>query len=290
MEARRIAAARSTVRAAARAWRGHLTRLMRGMSAQEPKTVHGPRTVASPEIQDLTPGGRTLAVPAFDGYPYLVTLVMSDLYHLSILPGDVPVDRLRDIARRQTAANRLQACLVVGPRRAIYVRLDGSEEDSPIVTRGADPVTGRLRLCEEFPDTPESRARLASLRAFVWRHSPKSGFLLGDVTKGGRPATLEERVRLEGRQASGVPRGLERCDACHRWTGLCLDPNPRWAGLVMRVDCACANDNRCAACGDPLAEDRLNSNTYDERDGEIWHMPSFAALGHRCRSGNSAGS
>jgi len=34
--------------------------------------------------------------------------------------------------------------------------------------------------------------------------------VLGDPTKGGRPATLEEIVMLAGSQTNDVPRGLNR--------------------------------------------------------------------------------
>jgi hypothetical protein len=52
----------------------------------------------------------------------------------------------------------------------------------------------------------------------------------------------------------------------------------------MRVHCGCNNDNRCARCGERLAEWKLNANYYDERDGHIWHVPGFSALSHRCAS------
>jgi len=50
----------------------------------------------------------------------------------------------------------------------------------------------------------------------------------------------------------------------------------------MDVHCRCANDNRCAACGDLLHERKLNANTYNEADGHVWHTPGFAGLGHVC--------
>src|SRR5215213_3754732 len=53
------------------------------------------------------------AIPAFDGYPYLVTLVVKSLCHLALLPPRDSYDVLRDVARRQVAANRLQSCLVI---------------------------------------------------------------------------------------------------------------------------------------------------------------------------------
>lgn len=143
-------------------------------------------------------------------------------------------------------------------------------------------MAGVPALCRDFPELPDLADRRGRLREFVSRRTPSAGYLLGDVTKGGKPATAEERILLEGRQANGVPRGLTRCAACPRWRGSCLDPEPCWDGLVMRVACLCENDTRCARCGLTLAAERLGSNSYDERDGKIWHVPAFMGLSHRC--------
>lgn len=108
--------------------------------------------------------------------------------------------------------------------------------------------------------------------------------MFGDLTKGGRQATLEETVLLGGTQPNGVLRGLARCARCAEWQGRCLDPSPRFAGQVMEVHCPCANDNHCAACNALLNERKLNANYYDESDGQIWHVPAFSAFNHLCSS------
>jgi hypothetical protein len=51
----------------------------------------------------------------------------------------------------------------------------------------------------------------------------------------------------------------------------------------MRVHCRCDNWNRCARCGETLAEWRLNANYYDPMDNTIWHVPGFCGLSHTCR-------
>ena len=224
---------------------------------------------------------RLSGIPAFDGYPYLVTLVVKGLYHVALLAARDSYDVLRDVTRRQVAANRLQSALVIDESTALYVRLDGTEEGSSNLPRGAAVATRRLRLCREMPGSAELDVRRVRLDAFIGRHTPK-GFLLGDVSKGGRLATVRERVSLEGRQDDGVPRGLDRCAVCGRWRGECLDPDPTWRGLVMTVECPCDNDTVCARCARPLARWRLSSNFYDERDGAIWHVPAFSAFSHRC--------
>jgi len=99
--------------------------------------------------------------------------------------------------------------------------------------------------------------------------------LLGDSMKGGRPATQEEIQRLSGTQDGGIPKGLSRCSICGEWKGECLDPEPQWEGLVMTRHCVC-DQNLCRRCGLPVYKRRLGASYYDETDGRIWFVPSFA--------------
>jgi hypothetical protein len=186
-----------------------------------------------------------------------------------------------DITRRQARANVLPTGLVRAADSALHVAPDGREylAEPP---RGGIIVTGRLRPCRPFPETQTLVARRLALARHIEAVTPRTGYVLGDLTKGGRPATLEENVMLAGRQPNGIPRGLVRCARCGAWRGRCLDPSPTFAGQVMDVHCRCANDNRCAACGDLLHESKLNANTYNEADGQIWHTPGFSGLGHAC--------
>ncbi len=220
----------------------------------------------------------------FGGFPYLVTRVVPTMYHIIVLSDDLDTDRLVEIARLQASANALPTCLVSAADPALYIATDGRESngDPP---RGGVVVTGRLQSCRVFPATPSLVARRSALDRFIEHATPKTGYIFGDLTKGGRPATLEETVMRAGRQPNGVPRGLARCDRCGEWRGRCLDPSPQFAGHVMDVHCRCANDNRCAACGDLLHARKLNANAYNEADGQIWHTPGFSAFGHVCRGG-----
>jgi hypothetical protein len=106
--------------------------------------------------------------------------------------------------------------------------------------------------------------------------------LLGDLTKGGREATVDEVGRLAGAGPEGRPRGLERCPACGEWRGRCLDPSPTFLGKVMTLHCRCQNDNRCAACAGFLYARKLNANYFNPGDGQIWHVPGFSGFRHRC--------
>jgi hypothetical protein len=220
----------------------------------------------------------------FEGFPYLVTRVVPAMYHLILLPDDLSTEQLVEIAQRQARANRLQTRLVVAADAALYIEPDGSRQWSAWPPTGGLIVTGRLRACRTFPETRALAARRLALERFVKAVTPSRGYMLGDLTKGGRQATLEEAVLLAGTQPNGVPRGLVRCPDCGEWQGRCLDPSPQFAGQVMEVHCRCANDNRCAACGELLSERKLNANQYERSDGEIWHLPGFAAFDHACHS------
>jgi hypothetical protein len=217
----------------------------------------------------------------FEGFPYLTTRVVPAMYHIIVLPDDVAEADLVDITRRQASANVLSTCLVRAANSALYVA-PGGRENLAEPPRDGVIVAGRLRPCRPFPQTQALVARGLALRRYIQAVTPRTGYLFGDLTKGGRPATLEETVLLAGRQPNGVPRGLVRCARCGEWRGRCLDPGPEFAGQVMDVHCRCANDNRCAACGDLLHERKLNANTYNEADGHVWHTPGFAGLGHVC--------
>jgi len=230
----------------------------------------GPLTLGSP-------------LPLFDGFPYFIVRVVKVLRHVTLLPADSSRARLEDLAHRQWEANRLDTCLVVSEDLALYLCADGRMTPTSQLPRGGVLVTGRLRPPDELPIPREVARRSRALARFIERTRPREGYLMGDLTKGGRAATLDELVRLEGRQPGGVPRGLLRCPACQGWTGECLDPSPQFRGQVMRVHCRCENNNRCARCRDPLAW-KLNANYYDEADGQIWYVPGFVALSHRCEN------
>jgi hypothetical protein len=225
------------------------------------------------------------ALPLFDGFPYLTVRVVHVLRHITLLPRDWTPEDLDMLARRQTAANRLESCLVLSSRLAIYYGADGgSGSASPTPPYGGLLVTGRLQPPVAFPATGKLEERAGRLSAHIKRTQSEERYILGDPTKGGRPATADEVVRLEGRQPDGVLRGLTRCFVCQSWAGASLDPHPRFHGQVMRVHCRCDNDNRCARCGKQLTEWKLNANYYDEGDGQVWHVPGFCGLSHRCVS------
>jgi len=227
----------------------------------------------------------SFGVPPFDGYPYLVTRIgHSALRHLALLPADWPRERLVDLARRQRDANRLDTCVVLGRGDAVYLYVNGAKSRAEHVPWGL-PVTDRLRLAEQLPETAEFTERRARLAAFDKTYRGK-GYIVGDGLEGGRPAGPEDLERLADPGADAVPPGLRRCPTCGRLAGDYLalkgegnrDPSPR----VIEVHCHCTNHNRCAHCGEPLADSRLSAYSYDETERKVWYLAAYSAFSHRC--------
>lgn len=218
----------------------------------------------------------------FTGFPYLAVRIVGALRHLTLLPADRPLAWLDDLASRQAQFNGLDVALVLSPDLAIFRPARETVAREAPAPRGGMLVTARLQPAEPVTPTREIVRRATRLAAFLRATSARGGYLFGDLRKGGRPATFEERVSLEGRQPGNVPRGLTECHVCGGWAGICLDPSPASRDYVVPVLCRCGNDNRCARCGELLAPYRLNSNFFDAIRREVWHIPGFLALDHRC--------
>jgi len=234
------------------------------------------RPITHPQLE-------ALKLPACDGFPYIWTRVVAALYHLVLLPRTYEVKLLQHIAQRQVSANRLPTCLVLGENECYYYTPDGGESRESSIPRGGFVVSGKLQLCVQLEQDDDLHAR--QRRLFIYeaeRNGTTPGCLFGDLTKGGRDATVDEQLHLAGRGQNGVPTGLARCANCGEWAGECLDPSPVFKGKVMRVHCLCENDNRCAACGGLLHARKLNANYFEKSDGQIWHVPGFSGLSHRC--------
>src|SRR3954467_12703846 len=115
-------------------------------------------------------------------------------------------------------------------------------------------------MCQAFPDNGELRARQQQLDTLETAVRSRAGFLMGDLTRGGRPATSDELRRLRGVRPGGTPVGLEQCVRCGEWRGDCLDTVSGATPRVVTVHCVCENWNRCGWCDRPLYERRLNAN------------------------------
>jgi hypothetical protein len=216
----------------------------------------------------------------FDGFPYLVTRIVPALYHIILLPAELAQEGLEEIALRQVCHNRLETCLVLAEGSCVYFTLNHIRLVSDDMPWAPHYVADKLLSSSDLPETDELRSRRENLSRFIDARKME-GCLYGDLRKGGRSATPGELGMLSGKSACGVPRGLVYCNCCGGWTGECLDPNPFFRNLIMKVYCRCENDNLCARCGQQLYEYRLNANYFGE-DGEIWHVPGFGSLSHRC--------
>lgn len=230
--------------------------------------------------------GEPKGLEPFDGYPYLMIRIGNTaMRSVSLLPAEWPRHRLENLAARQVAANRLEACLCLAPGAGINIWADGSGLDTSFIPTGI-PLPDRLATPEPIPQTPEILERQERLLQFADARSPKYGYLVGDGLEGGRHATAKDVKRLSLRDVAGVPFGLVRCPICHRFRGEYLALNGEGNGdpdrRVIEVHCACQNHNRCAACGEPLAESRLSAYSYDEAAERVFYLAAYAGLSHSC--------
>lgn len=226
---------------------------------------------------------RSERYPFFKGYPYLVVRISQAFHHINLLSQEQnSFEDLEKLAQAQADANKLEACLVLGEKSGGYFSSKHGPHFSEQIPMGGIFITNQLRLSVKQPLTEEISSRKAELYAFIQRTGPKTGYLMGDIQKGGREANYEELICLRGVQENGLPKGLVVCPVCGKHRGLCLDPSEQLRGLVVRVSCDCDNDALCAHCGGKLHERKPNSNHYNPRDGHLWHTPSFMALSHRC--------
>jgi len=231
----------------------------------------------------------TSELPLFDGFPYLTTRIVPALYHIALLPADAPETTLLELAQVQASANRLETCLVLHARLAVFFWPDDRVTRTDTPPRGGALLSQRLPLPVGLRQSRELSERQSRLDRIVAEGQNNGGHILGDLSKGGHRATAAELEQLRGKGTERAPRGLERCTECDDWRGVCLDPSEKFAGMVMTVHCRCANHNRCARCGGQLYDRRLNANFYDPRDRGIWHVPGFCGLGHTCPDSLVAG-
>jgi hypothetical protein len=227
---------------------------------------------------------KTSARPAlFKGFRYILTYFGGCLYHIILLPQADAQPNLPHIetARYQVQANRLPTWLVTSEHEALFV--DSATDLSAVVPvpRPRSLLFGKLLSHAVIPETREILDRYLTLSLHAaYLHGDVPALLVGDPTKGGRPASPVEIARLSGRQPNGIPNGLRQCATCLEWCGACLDPTvPR---LLVNVHCRCQNQNRCARCGQLLYGLKLNSNHFSESDASIWHVPGFCATKHGC--------
>jgi hypothetical protein len=229
----------------------------------------------------------------FDGYPYLSIALTPAVHHLSVLPRGC-VDGLRDFAHLQVTANRLPVCLAIEPNRTLRVDADGREREHRGLPESALALTDGLevvaRCDDDDVDVAERRARLAAYAAdLLWRGDRDLARLrrVRAFVRFGIPTIAYSPPRHAGAEPCDLRGLLDRCSRCGALRGNLLATQ---AGSgAHRVECRCANDNRCAGCLTPLAAWRLGSFYYDEAAGRVAYLSPLAALGHRCPDRNATG-
>src|SRR6266404_4727419 len=146
----------------------------------------------------------TLILPAVER-PYLVVEIVAALYHLTVLPADLPEDDLKAVAKAQVEANRFAGCLVLGEHRVLAIDAEGTghlvaEIPFPLLSHWSSAaVTRRLKTASPFPATEELLRRQTTLEAAIREYParraealrqrgmlPPADFVVGDLTKGGR--------------------------------------------------------------------------------------------------------
>lgn len=243
-----------------------------------------PSLAPSPWLGDLHADAR--ALPAFDGFPYLVTRIgRTPLRHVALLPSDLTRSHLLHLARRQAQANQLEAALCLGTDEALYFDTSGSLSQTAAPPVGS-PVTDRLALAEALSWPADLQGRRNALASFADRVSFKSGHLVGDGLEAGRPAHNGDFERFMLGPMDGIPKGMHPCSTCGERAGEFLvtrgegngDEKPR----VIPVHCRCENHNRCAFCGGPLYSHRLSAYFWDDNLCRVTYVAAYNGLNHHC--------
>jgi len=218
----------------------------------------------------------------FDGFPFFVTRIVPGLHNIILLPIDMDVASLIEFSEHQAHSNDLEACLVLSNKRVHWFIPEGGKSYAHQSPWGGVLITGGLKTCKVFYPSPELEERAKRLEELVKEYRQRGGFIRGDSNHGGRPASEQELDSLSGEGLDVAPKGLDKCPTCGGWKGDCLGTFERYKTSVLPVHCQCDNHNRCARCGDPLHEHKLNSNIFEPSDGQIRYVPGFACFGHVC--------
>ncbi len=251
--------------------------------------------------------------PAFDGFPYLATILDQNYFHLLLAPKSFTVGHLLDLAHLQAVANELPTYVVLGFRLCIHVDSRLSYRASSVFP-GGFMTSGQLKPGFPLLEDEDLLERIERLETFKKDQHDPSNLFSGDPTNGGRAATSEETIELLPPRTNSVPRGLVQCIRCREWKGFCLDLPPSsseiiaYPGTVLGfekpsyseknyimgfdanstrngrvvVSCRCENDNFCAQCERPLCDRKLNSNYFIKTDERISYVPGTLALKHKC--------
>ena len=219
-------------------------------------------------------------LPPFDGTPYVTITLNPGVLQYFLLPAEWDTEELVDFAVRQHSANKLLTVLALRPSYSVWYFPDGPSGPVQDLPHPWMAVDGPVRPCRDIPETDELRERKARFSRFAEMTIRRGKVPPWNPEKSLRTATGTELVELEGLQANGVPKGLSPCPDCGRWRGECL--HSRFKGSVLRIDCACINDTRCARCLELLGEFKLDTCAFDEVKGEVIFVFPMMGTRHFC--------
>lgn len=226
---------------------------------------------------------KKLASRTFGSFPYLSTRVFPALYNINLYPSGWTESDLIALARHQVAANKLPACLVLSWNRGVWFDGAGGEASNSFIPKGGAILDGRLKSPHGYTLVDDAGERSKLLDEFSSASLSGGGYLVGDPENCVREATPED-VKLGELKGNIIPHSLTECHVCGDLKGECFYPESRcYSGMVWKVICRCGNDNICAACGEPLANHKLDSCYFDRESLEILHVAGYCALSHHCQ-------
>ena len=225
-------------------------------------------------------------LPSFDETPYVTVALNPGVLQYFLLPAEWDAGELVDFAVRQHSANKLLTVLALRPSYSLWYFPAGESGPVADLPHPWLAVDGPVRPCRDIPLTDELKARKARFSDFAEKTFRRGKVPPWNPEGSLRTATELELAELEGLQANGIPKGLAPCPDCGRWRGECL--HSRFKGSVLRIDCACHNDNLCARCLEPLAEFKLDTCVYDEGKNEVRFIYPMMGTRHFCGRSLSA--
>ena len=225
---------------------------------------------------------KKLASQTFSSFPYLSTRVFPALYNINLLPSRLPELELIELARQQVAANKLNACLVLGWNQGLWFDVEGQVTWKTFIPKGGLTVNGRLKTQQDYSSDPDIVIRNQLLNEHSQTSMHKGGYLVGDPENCVRDATNAD-APLGDLHDSIIPSGLTQCETCGELKGECFySESDCYGDKVWVVRCRCENDNQCAACGKPLFNHKLDSCYFNGDTNKILHVAGYLALSHDC--------
>jgi hypothetical protein len=220
-------------------------------------------------------------------FPLLLIELEEHLFTMLPLPHDVHPELLIGIASAQARANDLPMRLCSGTVGFNFLTQDWATE-LRVFVHNDRVILNALQLPCELPVREEQQREL---QRFVRDHQ-----LTRPYFGGGPPVyftnrrAYEHEADLTGYDEYGVPRACARCGKCGEYAGAYVTKTcsmfgtPNAKSVARTIYCRCANTNRCARCGQLLAERKLRACYYDVANCRIAYMSGLHAVAHQCQA------